>query len=238
MLPSRRSLLISLAAAAAAARALAGSAAGAQEGQWYPLTGDDGRPVANRRLPGELVSEIADLPGLVLAGSAEPAATLFEFFDFNCPWCRAAAQDLTALMAEAPGLRLGLVQNPILSPRSAQAAKVALALQRRAGSAAALALTTALFAGRGPIDGPSALAAAQALGHDRASLETEADSDLVRRALTGQMRLAANLGLSATPSYVVGTTALLGYPGRRALAAVIAAVDACDAVVCTAENRG
>ncbi|ACL62121.1 DsbA family protein [Methylobacterium nodulans] len=227
---SRRSLLAALLTAAPAARAT--------EGQWFPLTGDDGRPVANTRLPGELASEIAELPGITWVGSAEPAVTLYEFFDFNCPWCRAAARDLSGLHAASPTLRIGLVHNPILSPRSAQAAKVALALQRRAGSGAAFALYGALLGRSGPIDGPRALEAARDLGHDRAALEAEADSDLVGRALAGQMRLAANLGLSATPSYVVGTTALLGHPGGRTLARVLAAVETCDSVLCGAESPG
>ncbi|WP_018263202.1 DsbA family protein [Methylobacterium sp. WSM2598] len=232
---SRRSFLAALAASAAPARAQEDPAG---EGQWYPLTGDDGRPVANRRLPGELVSEIEALPGIVLAGSATPDITLYEFFDFNCPWCRAASRDLDSLLRARPTLRIGLVQNPILSPRSAQAAKVALALQRRAGPAASFALYRDLLGRPGAIDGPASLDAARALGHDRAALAEEADSTLVGRALATQMRLAADLGLSATPSYVVGTTALLGHPGGRTLARILASVETCDTVVCNTESPG
>ncbi|MFE1602675.1 DsbA family protein [Methylobacterium sp. ID0610] len=244
---SRRSLLAALLTAAPVAEAAPvlqalpparAPAAEPAEGQWFPLTGDDGRPVANARLPGELVSEIPELPGLTLAGSPEPAVTLYEFFDFNCPWCRAAARDLTGLLAGNPTLRVGLVHNAILSPGSAQAAKVALAVQRKAGSAAAFALYGALLGRSGTIDGTRALDAARSLGHDRAAIEAEGDSDLIRRALAAHMRLAANLGLSATPSYVLGTTALLGHPGGRTLARVLAAVETCDSVLCEAGNPG
>lgn len=223
---SRRTLLAGLLAAWPAA-ALAQA-----EGQWHAITGDDGRPVPNTRLPGELTSEIAGLRGVTWIGAREAGVTLHEFYDYNCPWCRKAAHDIAALVAATPDLRVGLVHNPILSPRSAQAAKVHLAVQRRAGSAAGYALYARLLGAPGAIDGPRALDAAQALGHPRAAIEAEADSPEIGEALATQMRLSANLGLAATPSYVVGTTGVLGHPGGRALARMVAAVAACDAITC------
>ncbi len=111
-------------------------------------------------------------------GPREASVTLFEFFDYNCPWCRAAARDLDDLVRANPDLRIGLINNPILSVQSAQAAKVALAVQRAGGSAATAGLYAALLgpgtAGR--IDGTRALEAAARLGHDRAAIEQAADS--------------------------------------------------------------
>ncbi|MEH3147983.1 MAG: DsbA family protein [Methylobacterium frigidaeris] len=225
---SRRTFL----AASAAALGAPSAALAQAEGQWHALTGDDGKPVANTRLPGELTSEIETLRGVTWVGPREAGIILYEFFDYNCPWCRAAARDLAVLLRDTPDLRVGLVQNPILSPQSAQGAKVALAVQRRAGSAAAFALYGRLLGQPGRIDGPRALDAAAALGHDRAAIEAEADSDEVGGALRAQMRLAASLGLSATPSYVVGTAGLLGHPGRGSLASVLAAYRECGEIVC------
>ncbi|MBK3398745.1 MULTISPECIES: DsbA family protein [Methylobacterium] len=228
---SRRTLI---AASLAALPALAPEARAQAEGQWRAITGDNGQPLPNTRLPGELVSEIGRLRGVTWIGPREASVTLFEFFDYNCPWCRAAARDLDDLVRANPDLRIGLINNPILSVQSAQAAKVALAVQRAGGSAATAGLYAALLgpgtAGR--IDGTRALEAAARLGHDRAAIEQAADSDEVREALKSQMRLAANLGLHATPSYVVGTAALLGYPGPKSLARVLAAVAECDEIAC------
>ena len=44
--------------------------------------------------------------------------------------------------------------------------------------------------------------------------------------------LGGSLGLVATPSFVVGDVAIIGYPGRRALEAIVAAAGACGKVVC------
>ena len=65
-----------------------------------------------------------------------------------------------------------------------------------------------------------------------AELESIGDSEEVRLALKSQMRMAADLGLVATPSYVLGNTGLLGHPGPKALARMIAAQRRCDRVAC------
>lgn len=202
-------------------------------GQWYGIENDDGRPMANLRLPVELVGDLDGLAGVTYLGASEPEATIYEFFDYNCPFCHKAAADLADLVARMPTLRVGLVNNPILSPQSAQAAKVALAVLRRGGPKIAYALYQRAFAATGRMDGPRMLDAAAALGGPRPELETLADGDGVRETLRAQMQLAASMGLHATPSYVAGTAGILGYPGPRSLERVATALKACGQAVCT-----
>nr|USU30898.1 DsbA family protein [Methylobacterium sp. OTU13CASTA1] len=221
-----------LASTAAIGLAGAGRAFAQGYGQTYKVDSDEGRPVANMRLPGEIVGEIPGLKGVTYIGPAEAETTLYEFFDYNCPYCRKAASDMVSLAESDPTLRIGLVNNPILAPQSAQAAKVVLAVQRRLGSAAAWSLYRTLLAGRGTIDGTGALRAAAKLGVSSAELETIGDSEEVRLALKAQMRMAADLGLAATPSYVLGNTGLLGHPGAKSLARMIAATRRCDRIAC------
>ncbi|KQO71315.1 disulfide bond formation protein DsbA [Methylobacterium sp. Leaf102] len=221
-----------LASTAAIGLAGAGRAFAQGYGQTYKVDSDEGRPVANMRLPGEIVGEIPGLKGVTYIGPAEAETTLYEFFDYNCPYCRKAASDMVSLAESDPTLRIGLVNNPILAPQSAQAAKVVLAVQRRLGSAAAWSLYRTLLAGRGTIDGTGALRAAAKLGVPSAELETIGDSEEVRLALKAQMRMAADLGLAATPSYVLGNTGLLGHPGAKSLARMIAATRRCDRIAC------
>lgn len=227
MILTRRRLL-----AASAGLALAGPAAAQSYGQRVAVTGDDGRPVANSVLPGEITGQIPALRGVTYAGPKDAATTLYEFFDFNCPWCRKAAADVIALHDGDPTLRIGLVENPILSPESAQAAKVMLAVQRKLGSNAAFGFYRTLLSKPGRIDGPGALAAASALGLSREEVETIADSDEVRLALKSHMRMAADLGLYATPSYVLGNAGILGHPGAKSIAKMIASSRRCDQLAC------
>jgi protein-disulfide isomerase len=207
--------------------------AGAQSGEgWYPLKGDDGKPAANMRLPVELTSEIDQLSGVIWVGTADSAVTLYEFYDYNCPYCRVAATDLPKLMQGVPDLRLGLVNNAILGPGSVQASKVELAILRLKGQRAAYDFYHALFETRGAKDGLRALSVAERMGVSRAQLEAAADSSEIARMLSEQVRLAADLGLAATPSFVAGTIGVLGYPGPKALAGMVASLDKCGEVIC------
>jgi protein-disulfide isomerase len=225
----RRTFLVALAAG------LAGGVADshAQDvGQWYPLVGDNGRPVANTRLPVELTQEVEDLPGAIWLGSESRALMLVEFFDYNCPYCRAAMVDLHALLETEPDLRVGLVNNAILSPPSVEAAKVELALSRLGRPASVYRFHRRLFKRRGIIGGARALEVADELGAPRAKVEELAASAEVNGMLAEQMRLAASLGFAATPSFLISNTGVLGYPGPKALKRVVDAVRRCDRVSC------
>lgn len=227
MLLTRRRVLATTAGLAVATPALAQS-----YGQRFAVQGDDGKAVANAVLPGEITGQIPSLRGVTYAGPKDAETTLYEFYDFNCPWCRKAAADVVALHDTDPNLRVGLVQNPILSPESAQAAKVMLAVQRKLGAAAAFGFYRTLLSKPGRIDGLGALAAATTLGVSREEIETIADSDEVRLALKSHMRMAADLGLYATPSYVLGNGGILGHPGAKSLAKMIASTRQCDRLAC------
>lgn len=218
--------------AVSAGLGFAGAASAQGYGQAFAVKNDDDRPIANMRLPGEIVGEIQALRGVTYVGPPEAEVTLYEFFDYNCPYCRKAAADLVSLTASDPSLRVGLINNPILSVQSAQAAKVALAVQRRLGSAATWTLYQTMLGKPGRIDGQSALAAAARLGVPAPELESVGDSEEVRLALKSHMRMAADLGLVATPSYILGNTGLLGHPGPKALARMIGAQRRCDRVAC------
>ena len=207
----------------------------AQSGEgWHPLKGDDGKPVPNTRLPVELTGEIEFQPGVIWVGSKSSAVTLYEFYDYNCPYCRVAAKDLHVLVKKRPELRLGLINNAILSLGSMQAAKVELALLLMKGPAVAYEFHQRLFAMLGTNDGKRALKVAEDLGVPRRQIEPTADSEKVGGMLREQTSLAANLGLAATPSFVAGGTGVLGYPGAKTIERIVAALDQCGEVVCPA----
>ncbi len=205
-------------------------AALAQAGSLFPFTSDDGRQVYNYRLPSGLSTE--GLPGVIWAGAASPDVILVEYFDYNCPFCRKAAGDLDRLMTRSPGLRLGLVNNPILGLGSMQAAKVQQAVLRSAGPARAYAFHQAIYARRGAIDGPLALEVVAEMGLDAKAIEAAADLPQVGGVIRRQAQLAQALGFEATPSFSLGNIGILGYPGPDALARAVGSVRACDKLGC------
>jgi protein-disulfide isomerase len=70
------------------------------------------------------------------------------------------------------------------------------------------------------------------MGVPRMQLEETADSGEVSRMLSEQVRLAADLGLVATPSFVGGGVGVLGYPGPKAIAGIVKSLDVCGEVIC------
>ena len=205
-------------------------AALAQAGSLFPFSSDDGKQVYNYRLPSGLSTE--GLPGVIWTGAASPDVILVEYFDYNCPFCRKAAGDLDKLLARNPGLRLGLVNNPILSLGSVQAAKVQQAVLRTAGPAKAYGFHQAIYAKRGPIDGPLALEVVGDIGLDAKAVESAADLPQVGGVIKRQAQLAQALGFEATPSFSVGNIGILGYPGPDAMARAIGTMKVCDKLAC------
>ena len=236
MIPNRRRLLV----AASALVLLGGAGAGyayrrlRRHRNELGVLGDGGQPVISFRIPDAALLGLDAIPETMAlgAGLSESKVTLYEFFDYNCPECRLAAGDLVTLARSDPALRVVLVNNPIVSAASAQAASVTIAVRKAAGSKAAAGLYDTLFAARGRIDAARALDAATASGLDREAIERLMVGEDVQQALRLQMQAAKDLGLFATPAYILGNAALIGHPGPEALRRLLAAMRACDRVAC------
>jgi protein-disulfide isomerase len=209
---------------------LAALEAAAQDSRAFELIGDDGKRVANYRLPSEL--SLTGLPGIIWTGSATPDVVLAEFFDYNCPYCRKATADLDAIVSKDSSFRLGLINNAIIGLGSVQSAKVQQAVLKLYGPKRAYDFHKAMFAHRGANDGPLALELARSLGLDREKIEAAADGDDVSSVLKRQVKLASDLGFYATPSFMLNGVGILGYPGPQSTGRMIAAVRKCDKLAC------
>ena len=199
---------------------------------WYDIAGDNGRPVENLRIPVEIAGEVDSLPGAVRRGAAHPDVMIVEFFDYNCPYCRAAAGDIEAMIAAEPELQLVLFNNPVLSRWSKDAARIQLAVVQSRGEQAAFAFHSRLFSVKGKVDGTKALAVATEMGLDAAELESAAQGSSVTDLLNRHMNLASSMGFTATPSFLMADAGILGYPGPKTMKRMVKSVRQCGAVVC------
>lgn len=199
---------------------------------WYPLKAEDGSEIANHRVPVELSSEIEKLPGIVILGNPHGDVTLTEFYDLNCPFCRQAAADLGDILHADKDLKLVLVPFPVLGIPSILSGRVELAVARLGSAQQFYRFHRTIYAGRGVNDDRRALAVAQELGFDRAALTKAANDDAITETMKAHVRLGNALGLAATPGFVINGVAILGHPGKKALADIIRSVRQCDKVVC------
>jgi protein-disulfide isomerase len=154
----------------------------------------------------------------VVVGNAQGDVTLVEFFDYNCGYCKRALTDLTDLMKDDSKLRVVLKEFPVLGPSSQEAAQVAIAarMQDKSGKKY-FDFHQRLLSGRGQADRARALAAAKEAGFDMAKLERDMASPEVKATIEENMKLAEQLGLNGTPSYVVGSDVVVGAVGLEAL---------------------
>ena len=154
----------------------------------------------------------------VVVGNAQGDVTLVEFFDYNCGYCKRALTDLTDLMKDDSKLRVVLKEFPVLGPGSQEAAQVAIAarMQDKSGKKY-FDFHQRLLSGRGQADRARALAAAKEAGFDMAKLELDMASPEVKATIEENMKLAEQLGLNGTPSYVVGSDVVVGAVGLEAL---------------------
>ncbi len=205
--------------------------AGADQGV-YPIRADDGAIVANHRVPAGLEGRIGKLPGVVVAGNPRGSITLNEFYDLNCPYCRRAFSDVDSLLKSHKELRLVLVPFPVLGIPSIQASRVELAVAESVPPQKFYEFLRQVYSGRGVIDGNRALAAAEAVGLDVKELLKIANQDSLADTMIAHVRLGDALAIQATPGYVIKGVAIVGHPGRAALARIIESVKRCNAVVC------
>jgi protein-disulfide isomerase len=170
---------------------------------------------------------IFNSPRQVTLGNPQGDVTFVEFFDYNCGYCKRALEDMMALMAKDPKLKVVLKEFPVLGPNSTEAAKIAVAvrMQDKTGKKY-LEFHQKLLTGRGQVDKARALAVAKEIGLDMARLEKDLKSDEIEATLSESMKLAEALGLNGTPSYVINNDVVIGAVGLAALGQKIQAARA------------
>ena len=150
----------------------------------------------------------------VVLGNPQGKVTMVEFFDYNCAYCKRALADMLDLLKTDSDLRFVLKEFPVLGPGSVEAAHVAVAARMQDPSGKKyMEFHQKLLGGRGPADKMRALAVAKDVGFDVARLEKDMNSDEVKATIEENMKLADALGVSGTPTYVVGEEVVVGAVG-------------------------
>jgi protein-disulfide isomerase len=159
---------------------------------------------------------IFNSPRGVVLGNKDGDVTFVEFFDYNCGYCKRAMADMLDLMKTDPKLKVVLKEFPVLSEGSVEAAKVAVAA-RMQDPKKYLDFHTKLLGGRGPADKARALAAAKDAGYDTAKIEKDLANPEVKATIEENFKLAEEMGMNGTPSYVIGKQVVVGAVGLDGL---------------------
>jgi len=172
----------------------------------------------HREMVKENSTAIFSSPHQVVLGNPQGNVTMVEFFDYNCGYCKRALSDMLGLIKTDTNLKFVLKEFPVLGEGSVEAAHVAVAARMQdATGKKYIEFHQKLLGGRGPADRARALAVAKDVGFDMARIEKDMSSDEVKKTIEENMKLADALGVSGTPSYVVGDEVLVGAVGLDTL---------------------
>ncbi len=156
---------------------------------------------------------------LPFKGAARPTATIVEFFDYRCPFCKRMNPIIGDLVRSDRALRVVLVDIPILGPASVTAARAALAAQRQGKYPE---MHDALMRLRGEPTEAAMMQAASELGLDPERLRRDMADPAIGQRIDANLRLAQALGIQGTPAYVIGNDILPGATGAEQLREAIA----------------
>lgn len=184
----RRFMMAVAATAAAGAMPLAGEAA-----------------TDSKRVPTK--AEIFDDPEVAVIGNPKGDVALVEWFDYQCPFCKASFAETLAMVRADGRIRYLMKDWPILGEESVYAAKLTLAAGPARGKAMGALMTTRGRLTRDVIDGRL-----KGAGLDPATLTKAyyADAKRIDALVWRNGEQADAFGLYATPGYMIGTTLFPG----------------------------
>jgi protein-disulfide isomerase len=166
----------------------------------------------------------------IALGNPDGKTVVVEFFDYNCGYCKRAVSDMDTIIKANPDVRFVLKEFPILGQDSVDAHKVSYAVKLIAPEKYG-DFHRALMSGEHANEA-RAIEVAKSLGiaEDtlRAKMVETPHDDSVREAY----RLASQLGITGTPSYILGDEAVFGAVGETELSQKIASVRQCGKTTC------
>ncbi|WP_108815714.1 DsbA family protein [Loktanella sp. Alg231-35] len=146
-------------------------------------------------------------PNAPVIGNPDAEAVIVEFFDYNCPYCKRAAADVKALLAQDGDIKVVYREWPILGEGSVFASRAALAARAQGKYEE---LHWALMELRGRATEASVLAAAREVGIDTDQLVVDMEAPDVAAHIETTQALAQGLGFTGTPAYVIGNALVPG----------------------------
>ena len=168
--------------------------------------------LANRR------DDLLNDPDSPVGGNPEGDVTIVEFFDYRCPYCRTVAPRLAQLMKEDREIRFVYKEWPILGPVSVIAAKAALA-SREQGLYEEY--HKALMTYPGQLTEDKVFQLGDRVGLDESRLRQDMEAPEIEDSLARIRALAAALGITGTPAFVIGDQLVPGAASLSDLRALV-----------------
>jgi protein-disulfide isomerase len=142
-------------------------------------------------------------PDIPVTGNPNGDITIVEYFDYNCPYCRKIAPELSQVVQDDGKVRLVLKDWPILGPVSVVASRMALACKYQdkyiAAHDALIGVASRLTEAR-----IRELLAGAGIDVDRADRDLAANAKAIDAVIARNGDQAGAFGFKGTPSFIVG----------------------------------
>ena len=136
-----------------------------------------------------------------VTGPTNAKTTIVEFFDYNCPYCRASLPAVKKFYDTHKDTRFAFIEFPIKGTQSTFAARAAVAARNQPDKY--LAFHFALMGEENLVDANTVFADAQKAGLNVDKLKTDMKSSDVDLALAASHNLAQAIGIDGTPAFIV-----------------------------------
>lgn len=163
------------------------------------------------------IKDVIDDPNTPVLGNPKGDVALVEFFDYQCPYCKAAEPRLQDLVRTDGKVKWVIKEFPILSPVSLVAARAALASVKQ-GKYPAYHQAMMMF--KGQLTDDLVFEIAGRAGVDVARLKSEMGAPEINAHLLDNMLLARSLKLSVVPGFLVDSKVLSGVTNRTETAKI------------------
>lgn len=153
-----------------------------------------------------------------VAGNPNGDITIVEFFDYKCPYCKRAVDDILDAAEEDGNVRIIYKEFPILSDESKLAAKAAMAAISQNKY---MELHRALMATQGALPEERILRIAEEAGLDIDRLKQDMADPALDDAIERTHALARQIGIEGTPAFVIGNQLVPGAVSKDRLLEVV-----------------
>ena len=155
-----------------------------------------------------------------VAGNPQGDVSVVVFFDYACPYCRQGHADVARLASADKGVRIVYRDFPVLSPASDEAAMAALSAAQQGRY---VRFHNAMFETPGKVSHERTVAMVRTAGLDELRTARDLNAPALKAEIKKNLDLGRALGLTGTPSYVIGNQILSGAVGYDKLKEAVAA---------------
>jgi protein-disulfide isomerase len=156
-----------------------------------------------------------------VTGPADAKKSVVEFYDYNCPYCRASLPAVEKFYQQHKNdTRFSFIEFPIKGPDSVVAAKVALAARLQPDKY--LALHFLLMNETDPVNEAMIYADAQKAGLNMAKLKVDMDNPAIDDQIAEAKQLAKRAKIDGTPTFIINGVMHPGAVDEELLASLAA----------------